>query len=257
MNIIGTLDEIRETTSYLKSEFEMKDLGKTRFCLRLELEHQACGILIHQSAYVHKILRKFNMDKVHPASTHMIGRSLYVQKDPFRPKEDDEEVLGAEIPYLSAIGALLYLKGTIDMGLFYPYEEVRKTASGNATPYTETPNNVLVGFADAGSIITDIRGTCGMSSTTDEPTSIYEDNASCIEKMKHEARLNDIARYDLFDGCLALLLKRYINTFSLFLVLIITPEKLVGEELLTMGHGDEWLRGISFNVVCQCRMNEL
>lgn len=33
MNIIGTLDEIRETTSYLKSEFERKDLGKTWFCL--------------------------------------------------------------------------------------------------------------------------------------------------------------------------------------------------------------------------------
>ena len=49
------------------------------------------------------------MDKAHPASTPMIGRSLDARKDPFRPKEDDEEVLGAEIPYLSAIGALLYL----------------------------------------------------------------------------------------------------------------------------------------------------
>ncbi|XP_026450607.1 uncharacterized protein LOC113350691 [Papaver somniferum] len=84
------------------------------------------------------------MDKMHPASTLMIGRSSDVQKDPFRPKEDGEKVLGAEIPYL------VYLKGTIDMGLFYPYEEVRKTASENATPFTETPNNVLVGFADAG-----------------------------------------------------------------------------------------------------------
>ena len=157
MNIVGTLDEIRETTSYLKSEFEMKDLGKTRMCLGLELEHRACGILIHQSAYVHKILRQFNMDKVHPASTPMVGRTLDVHKDPFRPKEDDEDVLGAEYPYLSAIGALLYLaqctrpdisfsvnllaryssaptqrhwngiknifrylKGTIDLGLFYP-----------------------------------------------------------------------------------------------------------------------------------------
>ena len=54
MNIIGTLNEIRETASYLKSEFEMKDLGKTRLYLGLELEHRVCGILIHQSAYVQK-----------------------------------------------------------------------------------------------------------------------------------------------------------------------------------------------------------
>ncbi|KAK9942694.1 hypothetical protein M0R45_008346 [Rubus argutus] len=263
MNIIGTLDELGDTAECLKSEFEMKDLRKTRFCLGLELEHRDSGILIHQSAYTQKMLRHFNMDKVHPVSTPMIGRSLDLKKDLFRPRDDDEDVLEAEVPYLSAIGALLYLaqctrpdisfavnllarhssaptqrhwtgiktifrylKGTINMGLFYPYRESR--------------NDVLVGFADAGylsdphkgrsqsgyvftmgntaiswrstkqtlvatssnhaeiialheavreciwlrSIIGHIRSTCGLRSTTDEPTSIYEDNAACIEQMK-------------------------------------------------------------------------
>ena len=32
-----------------------------------------------------------------------------MDKDPFRPKEDNEEMLGPEVPYLSTIGALLYL----------------------------------------------------------------------------------------------------------------------------------------------------
>ena len=40
MNLIGTLEELRDTATYLQSEFEMKDLGKTRFCLGLELEHR-------------------------------------------------------------------------------------------------------------------------------------------------------------------------------------------------------------------------
>jgi len=39
MNIIGTLDEVNKTASYLKSEFEMKDLGRTQFCLGIEIEH--------------------------------------------------------------------------------------------------------------------------------------------------------------------------------------------------------------------------
>ena len=39
----------------------------------------------------------------------MVVRSLDIKKDPFRPKEDDELVLGPEVPYLSAICALLYL----------------------------------------------------------------------------------------------------------------------------------------------------
>ncbi|XP_020240725.1 trihelix transcription factor GT-3b-like [Asparagus officinalis] len=39
----------------------------------------------------------------------MVVRSLEVDKDPFRPKEDNEEMLGPEVPYLSTIGVLLYL----------------------------------------------------------------------------------------------------------------------------------------------------
>ena len=49
------------------------------------------------------------MDKAHPLGTPMITQSLDIKKDSFRPKDDDEEILGAKTPYLSAIGALLYL----------------------------------------------------------------------------------------------------------------------------------------------------
>ena len=49
------------------------------------------------------------MDKAHPLSTPMVVRSLEVSKDPFRPQEENEEPLGPEVPYLSAIGALVYL----------------------------------------------------------------------------------------------------------------------------------------------------
>ncbi|XP_070668886.1 secreted RxLR effector protein 161-like [Malus domestica] len=113
------------------------------------------------------------MDKAYPFNTPMIVRSLDVKKDPFRSKEDDELVLGPEVPYLSAIGALLYLaqctrsdiafsanllaryssaptirhwkgvkdvlrylRGTTDMGLFYSEKS--------------TNDQVFVGYADAG-----------------------------------------------------------------------------------------------------------
>ncbi|PHU03449.1 hypothetical protein BC332_28700 [Capsicum chinense] len=39
----------------------------------------------------------------------MVVRSLDINKDPFRPHENNEELVGAEVPYLSAIGALMYL----------------------------------------------------------------------------------------------------------------------------------------------------
>jgi len=109
LNIIGNGPDINEARHHLKTEFEMKDLGQTKFCLGLQLEHFHSGIFIYQAAYVQKILEKFNMDKSYPTKTPMVVRSLDIEKDPFRPREEEEEILGPHVPYLSAIGALMYL----------------------------------------------------------------------------------------------------------------------------------------------------
>ncbi|KAJ0881424.1 putative RNA-directed DNA polymerase [Helianthus annuus] len=171
MNIIGTPGELQKAVEYLKREFEMKDLGKTKFCLGLQIEHLKGGILVHQETYIEKLLKRFYMEKSHPLSTPMVVRPLDVEKDPFRPPKDGEEILGPEVPYLSAIGALMflashtrpdisfslnllarysscptkrhwngvkqifrYLQGTKDMGLYF----------------TNQSKTGLVGFADAG-----------------------------------------------------------------------------------------------------------
>ena len=65
--------------------FEMEDLGKTKYCLGLQLEHRPSGILMHQSAYILKILEKFNMDISYHNKTPMVVHSLEIEKDPFRP----------------------------------------------------------------------------------------------------------------------------------------------------------------------------
>ncbi|KAL8123424.1 hypothetical protein AgCh_011407 [Apium graveolens] len=70
------------------------------------------------------------MDKSHPLTTPMVIRSLEPDKDPFRPREDDEEVLGPEIPYLGAIGALMYL-------------------ANNTRPYIAFVMNLLARFSSA------------------------------------------------------------------------------------------------------------
>lgn len=42
-------------------------------------------------------------------SSLIVVRSLDTKNDTFRPKEDNEVILGPKVPYLSAIGTLLYL----------------------------------------------------------------------------------------------------------------------------------------------------
>ncbi|XP_070668389.1 secreted RxLR effector protein 161-like [Malus domestica] len=112
----------------------------------------------------------------------MVIRTLDAKRDPFRPNEDVEEILEPEVPYLSAIGALLYLaqctrpdisfivnllarysnapmrrhwngvkdifrylKGMMDLGLFYTHE-----SSSVAAFYSPRIDFRLVGYADVG-----------------------------------------------------------------------------------------------------------
>ena len=72
LNIISNEPDINEAHHHLKTEFEMKDLGQTKFCLGLQLEHIPSGIFVYQAAYIEKNLEKFNMDKAHPTKTPMI-----------------------------------------------------------------------------------------------------------------------------------------------------------------------------------------
>jgi hypothetical protein len=109
LNIIGNQQDIDEAHNHLKTKFEVKDLGKTKFCLGLQLEHLPTGFFVYQSAYIQKVLEKFNMDKSYPNKTPMVVRSLEMETNQFRPRDEGEDILRPQVPYLSAIGTLMYL----------------------------------------------------------------------------------------------------------------------------------------------------
>ena len=55
LNLIWTPEKLTK----IKKEFKIKDLGKTRYCLNLQIELYSNGILVHQSTYVEKVLKWF------------------------------------------------------------------------------------------------------------------------------------------------------------------------------------------------------
>jgi hypothetical protein len=59
LNIIGHSKDKDEAHNHLKMKFEMKDLGKTKICLGFQIEYLQTGILVHQFAYIQKVLEKF------------------------------------------------------------------------------------------------------------------------------------------------------------------------------------------------------
>ncbi|XP_074337311.1 secreted RxLR effector protein 161-like [Apium graveolens] len=111
------------------------------------------------------------MDNSHPFSSPVVVRSLYKKKDMFRPKEKNEEAPSPEIPYLSAIGALMYLANNTRPGIAF---SVNLLARHSCTPtrrywygvkhifrylrgttdmglfYSNKSKAVLTGYEDAG-----------------------------------------------------------------------------------------------------------
>ena len=107
----------------------MKDLGKTRFCLGLQIERNFSRMLVHQSNYTEKVLKRVGMDKIHSLSTPMVLRSLDIKKYPYRPIEENEEVLGLKVPYLSVNGALMYLAQCIRPNISFSVNILAKYSS--------------------------------------------------------------------------------------------------------------------------------
>ena len=87
----------------------MKDLGKINFCLGPHINYLSNEIFVYQSTYTKKMLKRLYMDKTHLLSSPMVVRYLDIKNDHFRPREDNKEIFGPEVPYLNAIGALMYL----------------------------------------------------------------------------------------------------------------------------------------------------
>jgi hypothetical protein len=57
----------------------------------------------------------------------MVVRSLDLEKDPFRPRDDEEQILGPKFPYLSTIGALMYLASNTRLNIAFCSKFASKT----------------------------------------------------------------------------------------------------------------------------------
>ena len=57
INLIGTPIELQKAIDYLKKEFEMKDIEKTKLYLGLQIKYLTNGIFVCQSTYTEKVLK--------------------------------------------------------------------------------------------------------------------------------------------------------------------------------------------------------
>ena len=150
-----------EITKCMHSEFEMSMMGELNFFLGLQIKQLKEGTFINHAKYIRDLLKRFNMEEAKTMKTPM-SSSIKLDKDEKGKSIDStmyRGMLGSllyltasrlDIMYsvclyarfqschkeshLSVIKQILrYLKGTMDIGLWYPKRD----------------NFELIGFSDA------------------------------------------------------------------------------------------------------------
>jgi hypothetical protein len=90
------------------SKYKMKDLGDVNWILGMKLTRdRARGVLtLDQSLYLNKVLDRYGMSDSKPVSTpETVGAKLSINDC---PSSDEEKENMRDVPYMSAVGSLLY-----------------------------------------------------------------------------------------------------------------------------------------------------
>ncbi|GJT77450.1 zinc finger, CCHC-type containing protein [Tanacetum coccineum] len=99
MLIFGTDQNQVDKTKFLSSKFSMKDMGEADIILGIKIKRENKGIVITQSHYIEKILKKFNRDDCSPVSTPI---------DPVEKLKPNTGKPVDQLEYSRAIGCLMY-----------------------------------------------------------------------------------------------------------------------------------------------------
>ncbi|GJU79206.1 zinc finger, CCHC-type containing protein [Tanacetum coccineum] len=100
MLIFGTdQNQVDKTKKFLSSRYSMKDMGEVAVTLGIKIKRENKEIVITQSHYIEKILKKFNRDDFSPVSTPM---------DPVEKLKPNTGKPLDQLQYSRSIGCLMY-----------------------------------------------------------------------------------------------------------------------------------------------------
>ncbi|GJZ77065.1 zinc finger, CCHC-type containing protein [Tanacetum coccineum] len=92
-------NQVDKTKNFLSSRFSMKDMGEADVILGIKIKRENKGIVITQSRYIEKLLKKFNHEDCSPVST-LMDQVQNLKPNTGKPVD--------QLEYSRAIGSLMY-----------------------------------------------------------------------------------------------------------------------------------------------------
>nr|GEU95160.1 zinc finger, CCHC-type [Tanacetum cinerariifolium] len=115
-------NQVDKTKKFLSSRFSMKDMGEANAIFGIKITCENKGIVITQSHYIKKILKKFNREDCSPVST------------PINPVEKLKPNTGKpvdQLEYSKAIGCLMYAMTSTRPNIAYDVGRLSRMAIRN------------------------------------------------------------------------------------------------------------------------------
>nr|GEV55118.1 zinc finger, CCHC-type [Tanacetum cinerariifolium] len=116
----GFIMPVDKIKKFLSSRFSMKDMGEAYVILGIKIKRENKGIVITQSHYIEKILKKFNREDCSLMSTHM---DLIEKLKPNTRKPVDQ------LKYSRAIGCLMYAMTSTRLDIAYVVSRLSRFTS--------------------------------------------------------------------------------------------------------------------------------
>nr|GEW77727.1 zinc finger, CCHC-type [Tanacetum cinerariifolium] len=121
-------NQVDKTKKFLSSKFSMKDMGEAEFILGIKIKRKDKGIVITQSHYIDKILKKFNREDCSLVSSPM---------DPVRKLKPNTGKHVDQLECSRTIGCLMYVMTSTRLNIDYVVDRLSRYPS------------VLEGYLDA------------------------------------------------------------------------------------------------------------
>ncbi|KAH9670173.1 hypothetical protein KPL70_016878 [Citrus sinensis] len=138
MLIVGSDDDmIKSTKNMLKSKFDMKDMGLADVILGIKISRASNGLILSQTHYVDKILRKFTKDD-NTMSKTPLDTSIHLSKN----RGDGI----SQVEYARIIGSLMYLTSCTRPDLAYTVSKLSRYTNNLGTVHWKAIVRVLSGY---------------------------------------------------------------------------------------------------------------
>ncbi|GJY33512.1 zinc finger, CCHC-type containing protein [Tanacetum coccineum] len=144
MLIFGTdQNQVDKTEKFLSSKFSMKDMGEVDVIVGIKIKHENKGIVITQSPYIEKILKKFNREDCSAVSTPM---------DPVKKLNPNTGKLVDQLEYSRVIGCLMYAMTSTRPDIAYAVGRLSRFISNPSRQHWHAITRVFKYMKDASRI---------------------------------------------------------------------------------------------------------